>query len=100
MNRTLLLSLAPAVWLAALAGTLIARDTPRATVRGVVVAAESGRPIPGAMVAARGVERPWWRDLRCDKAGRFEIRDVPAGQAAFLAHGNVHQMTRELRLEL
>src|SRR5205085_11180252 len=31
---------------------------------------------------------------------RFELRDVPAGLAGFLAHGNVHQLARELRCDV
>ncbi len=98
--QILLISLAGSAWVALLAGGLIAQETPRATVRGVVVSAETGRPVPKAAVAARGVERPWWRDLRADEHGRFEIRDVPAGLAVFTAHGNVHQMRKELRFIL
>lgn len=99
-KRTLVINLAAALWVAFLAGSLIARDTARGVIHGVVVSAETGKPLPLAVVAAHGVERPWWRDLRADGEGRFEIRDVPAGLTSFTAHGNVHEMKRPLRVEV
>src|SRR5690349_303719 len=100
MTRWILIYVGAAVWVALLAGALIAQDMPRATVHGVVLARETGQPIPGAVVSARGIERPWWRDVRADKHGRFELEEVNAGLAQFTSHGTVHQMLKPLRVEL
>lgn len=96
-QKFFLLMLVAGAWIAVLAGAALWQETPQATVRGVVVAAEDGRPVPKAEVSAHGIERSWWREVRADAQGRFELKDVPAGLAAFIARGNVHQMTRELR---
>lgn len=89
-----------AAWVAVLAGVLIAQEAPRADLHGVVLARENGKPVPGARVAARGIERSWWRDVKADEQGRFTLRDVPAGLAGFTASGNVHQMLKERRYEV
>src|SRR5438105_15181431 len=100
MMRLIVLNVTVAAWVALLAGALIAQDMPRATVHGVVLSRETGKPIPGAVVSARGIERPWWRDIRADKNGRFELRDVTAGLARFTAHGTEHQMTKPVPGEI
>src|SRR5437868_217356 len=100
MTKLVVLNIGAAAWVALLAGVLIAQDMPRATVHGVVLSRETGKPIPGAVVSARGIERPWWRDIRADKHGHFELRDVTAGLARFTAHGTVHQMTKPVRVEI
>ena len=100
MAKLIALNVAAAVWVALLAGALIAQDMPRATVHGVVLSRETGLPIPGAMVSARGLERPWWRDVRADKHGGFDLREVTAGLARFTAHGAVHQMQKPVRVDL
>src|SRR5689334_5805771 len=100
MMRLILTYVCAGVWVALLSGALIAQDMPRASVRGVVLSRETRQPIPNAMVSARGIERPWWRDERADKHGRFDLGEVSAGLAQFTAHGTVHQMAKPFRIDV
>lgn len=100
LRRSLLVVGLAALWVALLTGVLIAQESPRADLHGVVLAQETNRPIPGAHVAARGLRASWWRDVKTDERGRFTLRDIPAGLAGFTARGNVHQTPREVRVEI
>ena len=75
-----LLSLAP------LRAQAPARDTPAprpasaATIRGRVLASESGRPLGKAQVRITSTAIPEGRTARTDAEGRYEFKDLPAGR--------------------
>ena len=57
-----------------------AQDAPPGTVRGTVVAGDSGDPLPGANVAVRRpADSTLVQGATTDSTGRFVIRDVPPG---------------------
>src|SRR5438552_11767138 len=98
MQRSVLIQVAALVWVALLATALIAREEPSATVEGLVVAKETGRPIPHAHVWAGGgpseEKWEWSRSVKADAQGRFRLEDVPAGPSYFSAAGKVHRTTK------
>ena len=57
-----------------------AQDAPTGTVRGTVVAGDTGDPLPGANVAVRHpTDSTLVRGATTDSTGRFIVRDVPTG---------------------
>jgi uncharacterized protein YfaS (alpha-2-macroglobulin family) len=100
VRRLILIQILALLWLAVLAATLIAREPPRATLRGKVLAKETGQPIPAATVEARGANYGWSDTVETDRQGKFVLRGVPVGRAMLQASGKVHRMQREQELTL
>lgn len=100
IRRLVIVQGAALLWLLVMVTALIAREPARATLRGAVIARQTGQPIPNALVEARGAEMGWWRMARTDARGEFVMRGLPVGQAMLQASSKVHRMPKEEEIVL
>lgn len=96
----LLLLVAMLVWLGLMAGVLVAREPATAQLTGVVLARETGQPIPHARVAAHGEGWRWQREVKADARGRFRLTGIGAGLAYISGSTTVHKSLKDEKIEV
>ena len=98
-------------WLGGMVVYLGMQAVPVGGLRGVVLAEETGRPLPGARVRLTAAFRSESYDFRTRRDGRFTARQIPAGLYQLRASTRAHSLgpvvmavdegvMRELTLEL
>ncbi len=83
------------VWSAAMLSFAMLREMPVGSVRGVVLADETGRPIADAEVTLspmtdKDEPQPPVATAKTDERGAFHLRNLPAGAYMLEARGKVH----------
>src|SRR5262249_42362998 len=96
----LLLAVAMLAWLGLMAGVLVAREPATAQLSGVVVARETGQPIPRARVAAHGEGWRWQREVKADARGRFRLEGIGTGLAYISGSTYVHKSLKDEKIEI
>lgn len=89
-----------ALWGVGLIGLFVARQAPLGGLRGRLVAAETGRPVPGAhlFLAPANPSVPGRRRrLAVDRDGRFHLRNLHAGAYTLSASSRAHHL-RAMRI--
>jgi uncharacterized protein YfaS (alpha-2-macroglobulin family) len=85
-------------WLGLMIGVLVAREPATAELDGVVVARETGRPIPFANIAAHGEGWEWQRELKADADGEFSLEGIGTGVAYISAYTDIHKSPKDVKL--
>jgi hypothetical protein len=79
-----------------LAGPAAAQST--GAISGRIADAQTGQPVPGAVVIATGDALPGAENVRTDSAGEFEIGLLPPGEYTLNVHADAHQSFSQERL--
>ena len=100
LARGALAAAALVAWLGLMAGALVWREPATARLEGVVIARETGRPIPRANVAAHGVGWQWQREVKADARGRFRLEGIGTGLAYISGYTDIHKSLKDEKIEI